>query len=102
MRPEPAAEFACTYTATRVCNELLPLLEDIASAEFRMAIMQNPDVSEEIPDVENAANMIGAILVGFLNSQKEMYINYGTKVSSLLYANSQKDLDGAIEALCQK
>ena len=102
MRPEPAPEFFCTYTATRVCNELLPLLEDIASAEFRMAVMQNPDISEDEEEIEDSANMIGAILVGFLNSQKKMYIDYGKKVSTLLYCDSRKELDSAVDTLFQK
>ena len=103
VKNESAPDFGCLTTFSRLNSEVLPLLAKIASDEFRSHVMGNPDIDDEDEaDMETCLNMMEAILVGFLRGQKDMYLNYGKQVSTLLYTDSKKDLDRAINALCQK
>ena len=100
MRSEMPPDFACIYTAGRITAELLPLLEAISSEEFRAITIGNPDIdADDENDMENFIRIMDAIIGGFLKSQKQMYLDYGRKLSNLLGSNSNEELDQAVNAL---
>lgn len=101
-RPEPAPDFACPTTSNRLCNEVIPLLEEIASAEFRAVVMQNPDIDEsDEDDMDFSVRMMSGILCGYLKAQKEMYLKYGRNLTKLLFSDSQEELNQLARRLCE-
>ena len=99
---EPAPDFFKIYTEPDICNKILPLLEEIVSREFRGVVMMNTDVDEDKRDLDDSADMIIAYLSGFVNALKEMYYQYGKKVSAMSWADSYEDFERARDALLEK
>lgn len=101
-KPVPPPDFACPMTSTRLCNEVIPLLEEIASAEFRAVVMQNPDIDEsDENDMNLSVQMMSGILCGYLKAQKEMYLKYGRSLTKLLFSDSQEELNQLACRLCE-
>lgn len=102
MQREPAPDFHSLYTEKRIWSELIPLLDQIAATEFRGIVMVNPNVDEDRQELDDSANMMIAILSGFVNDLKEMYFNYGKKVSAMVWADSREDFNSALDTFRQK
>ena len=52
--------------------------------------------------LDDSADMIIAYLSGFVNALKEMYYQYGKKVSAMSWADSYEDFERARDALLEK
>ena len=102
MQREPAPDFHSLHTEKRIWSELIPLLDQIAATEFRGIVMVNPNVDEDRQELDDSANMMIAILSGFVNDLKEMYFNYGKKVSAMVWADSREDFNSALDTFRQK
>ena len=95
-------KFVHKDTLTKLCFDLFPLLNQIVAEEF-LAIMtlQHPVGQSEQIDIDDSANLLIALLTGYVNSIKKAQFDYWVNVDELLSTECGQDLDDKIDAFCK-
>lgn len=95
-------KFVHKDTLAKLCFDLFPLLNQIVAEEF-LAIMtlQHPVGHSEQIDIDDSANLLIALLTGYVNNIKAAQFDYWANVDKLLSMECGQDLEDKLNAFCK-